>query len=278
MFALLWSTGFIGAKLGLPYIGPFTFLAIRFLITLTLLSGLLLFLRPAFPVSRASYAHAFASGLLVHVAYLGGVFGSIKLGLPAGVTAIVVGMQPILTTLVFVAQKSIPAKALLTSTLGFVGLCCVLVKSNGSWSFEWSSLWPAFVALAGITFGTLYQKRKCSSLNVLTLASLQYVPTAIAFALLALVFEQHEPIVWHRDLVFALLWLVLVLSIGAILLMNWMYQHQSAAKAANFFYLAPPFALIEAYLLFGEKISALNTLGILLVLVSLFASNQVVGK
>ena len=239
---------------------------------------MLALIKPEFPMSPRVCAHAFASGLLVHVAYLGGVFGAIKLGLPAGITAIIVGMQPILTTLLFVTKGRLPSKVLFTSALGFAGLLFVIDPGSTQNSYHWPMLWPAVLALTGITFGTIYQKQKCSEVNVLSLAILQYIPTALIFIVLAYTLENGQEIMWQGELIFALLWLSIVLSIGAILLMNWLYKHQSATKAANFFYLAPPLALVQASLFFGETISAINGAGILLVVLSLYATSRVLGK
>ena len=158
LFALLWSTGFIGARFGLPYIKPFTFLAIRFLIAIVMLFGLIVFLKLKFPRFNRGYFHVIGSGLLIHAAYLGGVFYAIKIGLPVGDTAMVVGMQPILTVLV--THKSSLIKMLLASLLGFIGLLCVIYNSSSLFSVDWHMLLPALAALVGITFGTIYQKRK----------------------------------------------------------------------------------------------------------------------
>lgn len=276
LFALLWSTGFVGARFGLPYIEPFTFLAIRFLVAILVLYVLILAFNLKFPRFYRGYFHVFGSGLLIHVAYLGGVFSAIKIGLPVGETAIIVGMQPILTALV--VHRSHLGKILLTSILGFIGLLFVLNRGHTIISLHWNTILPAVIALLGITFGTIYQKAKCSEFHIILIAFLQYIPVFFIFLGLSYGFERHLAIHWSGELIFAILWLALVLSIGTILLMAYLYRKHSATKVANFFYLAPPLALIQGYLFFGESINVVNIVGILLVVVSLYFTNRVLAK
>lgn len=275
IFALLWSTGFIGARFGLPYIEPFTFLAIRFLVALVVIYGLILVLRIKFPKLHRGYLHVFGSGLLIHVAYLGGVFSAIKMGLPVGETAIIVGMQPILTALI--VHRSHLTKILLTSIIGFIGLLCVINRGHTAVSLQWDMILPAIIALLGITFGTIYQKAKCSEFHIMLIAFLQYIPVFFIFLGMSYGFER-QAIHWNGELVFAIFWLALVLSIGTILLMAYLYRLHSATKVANFFYLAPPLALIQGYLFFGELINIVNIVGIMLVVVSLYFTNKVLAK
>ncbi|MFT7491770.1 MAG: drug/metabolite transporter (DMT)-like permease [Pseudohongiellaceae bacterium] len=272
LFPLLWSTGFIGAKYGLPYIQPFSFLALRFLVVLILFGGIILVLRPAMPKSLGVFSSVFVSGLLIHGIYLGGVFLSIKLGMPAGMAAVMVGAQPVLTVLLANGLSSM--KLLLVALLGFVGLLLVLsVESSGSDKpLAILTYLPVILSLLAITYGTIYQKKYCSNVHIISQAFLQYIPTGILFLLAALVFESGSftAIVWHVDLFFALFWLAIVLSIGAVLLMNVLYQNNSANVAASYFYLSPPGTLIIAYFLFDEQLSPLNLLGICLVVLSVY--------
>ena len=272
LFPLLWSTGFIGAKYGLPYIQPFSFLALRFLVVLILFGGLMLVLRPAMPKSLGVVSAVFVSGLLIHGIYLGGVFLSIKLGMPAGIAAVMVGAQPVLTVLLANGLSSM--KLLLVALLGFVGLLLVLsVESSGSDKpLGMLTYLPVFLSLLAITYGTVYHKKYCSNVHIISQAFLQYIPTGILFLLASLVFESGSftAIIWHVDLFFALFWLAIVLSIGAVLLMNVLYQNNSANVAASYFYLSPPGTLIIAYFLFDEQLSLLNLLGICLVVLSVY--------
>ena len=273
LFALLWSTGFIGARFGLPYIGPFTFLAIRLLIAASVLFGLITCLGLKFPCLHRGYLHVFGSGLLIHVAYLGGVFYAIKVALPVGDTAIIVGMQPIFTAII--THRLNLASVLMTSMLGFIGLLFVMSHGHLSVPLHWNMILPACIALTGITLGTIYQKNKCAEFNIVVIAFLQYIPAGLIFLTLSLLFERTRTIIWNGNLIFALLWLSLVLSIGTIILLSFLYRNHSAAKVANFFYLAPPLALIQGHFFFGERINAVNILGIILVVASLYIASQV---
>ncbi len=272
LFPLLWSTGFIGAKYGLPYIQPFSFLALRFLLVLILFGGIILMLRPAMPKNLSVVKAVFISGLLIHGIYLGGVFVSIKLGMPAGIAAVIVGAQPVLTVLLASRLSSI--KLLLVALLGFVGLLLVLsVESSvDDKPLVLLTYLPVILSLLAITYGTIYQKNYCAGVHIISQAFLQYVPTGILFLLAALIFESSSftSIVWHIDLFFALFWLAIVLSIGAVLLMSVLYQNNSANVAASYFYLSPPCTLIIAYFLFDEQLTLLNLLGICLVVLSVY--------
>jgi drug/metabolite transporter (DMT)-like permease len=165
-------------------------------------------------------------------------------------------------------------KLLLVALLGFVGLLLVLsVESSGSDKpLAILTYLPVILSLLAITYGTIYQKKYCSNVHIISQAFLQYIPTGILFLLAALVFESGSftAIVWHVDLFFALFWLAIVLSIGAVLLMNVLYQNNSANVAASYFYLSPPGTLIIAYFLFDEQLSPLNLLGICLVVLSVY--------
>ena len=277
VFVLLWSTGFIAAKYGLPYSGPYTLLAIRFSITIVLLSAVVVFLKPSFPQKISSYGHLLIVGLLIQVAYLGGVFSAIKLGLPAGITAVIVGAQPVLTVLLIHRFQS--KLILLAALFGFIGLILVIFGTDQlplQSTISIQNCIPAIVALLGITIGTIYQKKYCADISIVVNSFIQFVPTSIAFILLAFAFESGEEftIIWHLEFILAISWLVIVLSIGAILLMNLLYQQNSASSAASYFYLSPPVTLIMSYVLFGETITMLNLVGITMVILSVYCISQ----
>lgn len=276
IFAFLWSTGFIGAKYGLPYIEPFSLLAIRFVITLVFLGLIIALLKPGFPAVPARYGQVAVAGLLIHGFYLAGVFVAIKWGMPAGMAAVIVGVQPVLTVLL--TNRGQSPRLLLMSAVGFIGLFLVLLRegqadlANAAASLPWTTYMPVVIALIAITLGTLYQKRYCADIHIVTSAFLQYIPTTLFFLVLAYGVERGSwaVITWHPQLIFAILWLVIVLSIGAVMLMNLLYRHHSANTAASYFYLSPPFALMLGYLLFDEAVSAINLLGIVLVAISIY--------
>lgn len=264
LFVLLWSTGFIGAKFGLPHAEPLTFLLIRYLLVLALMTLVALAMRAPWPRDARQWLHIGVAGLLVHGVYLGGVFMSISKGLPAGVASLVVGIQPLLTAVGagWLLKEAVLARQWFGLVLGFVGVAIVVSGKLGS-GFGLDALWPALAALAGITAGTLYQKRFCPSFDWRTGAIAQFLPTAIATAVVASLTEDFR-VAWVPDFIFALAWLVLVLSLGAISLLNMLIRRGSAVNLASLFYLVPPCTALIAWLLFDERLAGMALVGMAL--------------
>jgi len=275
VFVLLWSTGFIGAKYALPFIEPFTLLFIRMLLTLAVFLGLCVIFKSQWPSFRQG-KHQMVAGLLVHACYLGGVFAAIRWQMPAGITAIVVGLQPLLTALLgwqWLGEK-LRSVQWLGLVLGLIGVMLILLNGQQTGSFElrFEAIVAALLALVSISVGTLYQKRFGGGVDLLAGSVYQYFATAIAMGVLAFVFEERV-IEWSLTLVLALGWLVFGLSISAILLLMLMIREGESAKVASYFYLVPPVTAVEAWLLFGEGLSLVQTgaigitvLGVFLVL------------
>ena len=264
LFVGLWSTGFIGAKLGLPHAEPLSFLLTRYLLVLGLMSVVALATRAPWPRYARQWFHIGVSGLLVHAVYLGGVFVSISKGLPAGVSSLVVGIQPLLTAVGagWLLGETVLGRQWLGLVLGFVGVAMVVSGKLGS-GFGLDALWPALIALGGITVGTLYQKRFCPSFDWRTGAIAQFLPTAVATAIVVRLTENYR-IEWAPDFIFALGWLVLVLSLGAVSLLNWLIRHGSAVNIASLFYLVPPTTALMAWALFGETLTGMALVGMAL--------------
>ncbi len=264
LFVFLWSTGFIGAKYGLPYATPLAFLLARYAGVITLMGVLVVASRAPWPRDPRQWLHIAVSGLLVHAVYLGGVFIAIKHGLPAGVTALVVGMQPLLTALGagwLLGEKVVP-RQWAGLALGFVGVALVVSGKIGEAALG-PMLLPALAALFGITAGTLYQKRFCARFDLRTGSLIQFIPSALVTAAAIALFEDAH-IEWHGQFVFALTWLVLVLSIGAISLLNLLIRSGSAVNVASLFYLTPPTTALIAWAAFGETLSAPALAGLVL--------------
>jgi drug/metabolite transporter (DMT)-like permease len=274
LFVLLWSTGFIGAKLGLPHAAPLAFLLIRYLLVITLMTSLALLLRAPWPNTRRQWLHIGVSGLLVHAVYLGGVFMAIGAGLPAGVTSLVVGLQPLLTATVagWLLGEAILPRQWLGLLLGFVGVTLVLSGKLGA-DFALDALWPALAALIGITAGTLYQKRFCPHFDWRTGSVAQFLPTALVTGAIVTV-QGSFRVDWTHEFIFALGWLVLVLSIGAISLLNWLIRHGSAVNVASLFYLTPPTTALLAWLLFGETLTGIALAGMALAVWGVYLSRR----
>ncbi|MBC9072355.1 DMT family transporter [Thauera sp. CAU 1555] len=260
LFVLLWSTGFIGAKFGLPYAEPLTFLSTRYVLVIGLMLLVVLATRAPWPKRPQDFFHIGLSGLLLHACYLGGVFVAIDRGLPAGVTALVVGMQPLLTALGagWLLGERVSARQWAGLALGFAGVALVVGDKAGTGGADLAGLWhallPALVALVAITGGTLYQKRFCPRFDLRTGSVIQFVPTLAVSALAASQTETMQ-IDWQGEFVFALLWLVLVLSLGAISLLNILIRNGSAVNVASLFYLTPPTTALIAWAMFGETLA-----------------------
>jgi drug/metabolite transporter (DMT)-like permease len=261
LFVVLWSTGFIGARYGLPYIEPLTFLGLRMICVVLVMTAIALAMRARWPRPR-EIGHSMAAASLVHGAYLGGVFVAISQGVPAGISALIPGLQPILTSTVanrFMGER-VSRLQWLGLALGLIGVLMVLhdrrMVAEGS-VLGWSA---SFVSLFGITFGTLYQKRFCGRIDWRAGNTVQYIWAGVLFWLGAFAFETRT-IHWNGELVFALAWLVLVLSISAVTLMYWLIRRSAATSFASLFYLAPGVSALMAYLLFGERLDRLSVAG-----------------
>lgn len=274
LFVLLWSTGFIGARLGLPHAPPLTFLFIRYVAVIACMLLLALATRAPWPATPSAWLHIGVAGLLLHGVYLGGVFMAISQGLPAGVASLVVGMQPLLTAVGagWLLRETVLRRQWLGLLLGLAGVALVVSTKLGS-VFAPHALWPALAALLGITAGTLYQKRFCPPFDWRTGAVAQFLPTAIATFLLACATETMQ-VQWVGDFVFALAWLVFVLSLGAVSLLNWLIRQSDAVNMASLFYLVPPCTALVAWLLFGEVFGGLALLGMGLAVAGVYLARK----
>ena len=261
LFVLLWSTGFIGARYGLPYIEPLTFLAVRMAFVVLVMAAIAIIGRARVPNAR-EVQHALVAGSLVHGLYLGGVFTAISQGVPAGISALIPGLQPILTSTIanrFMGER-VTGIQWFGLVLGLLGV--VLVMHDRAIILAGSLLgWIAsFLSLIGITLGTLYQKRYCGAIDWRTGNLVQYIGAAVLFALGAFTFETRE-IHWSGELIFTLAWLVLVLSIAAVGLMYWLIRRSAATGFASLFYLVPAVTALFAFLLFGERLDGVSIFG-----------------
>jgi len=264
LFVLLWSTGFIGARYGLPYIEPLTFLSVRMFFVVLIMAAIAI-LGGARPPDASQIGHSLAAGSLVHGLYLGGVFTAISQGVPAGISALIPGLQPILTSTIanrFMGE-TVTRVQWIGLALGLLGV--LLVLHDRSIVLAGSTLgWIAsFLSLIGITLGTLYQKRYCGTIDWRSGNLVQYIGAGVLFALGAFAFETRE-IHWSGELMFALAWLVLVLSIAAVGLMYWLIRRSAATGFASLFYLVPVVTALFAYILFGERLDAISILGMLI--------------
>ncbi len=262
LFVLLWSTGFIGAKLGLPYAEPFTFLFIRFGFVTAILIGLAMATRAPWPRTSREVFHLVVTGLLIHATFLSGVFSSLYKGVPTGVTALIVGMQPVLTAMCAgpLLGEKVNSRQWLGLALGIVGVALV-VQNKLSFTFQEAGgfVWSAG-ALLGITAGTLYQKRFCTTMDLRTGTVIQYAAAGLATLIAASLFESMH-VVWSGEFIFALFWLTLVLSVGAIFLLFVLIRRGKASSVASLFYLVPPCTALIAFFMFGETLGLTAIIG-----------------
>ncbi len=265
LFVFLWSTGFIGVKYGIPYAPPFYFIAIRMAIAACLLFIAISFLRKSQPITRAIIWPSTLIGLTLHGAYLGGCFFAVSRGMPAGIAALIVSLQPVLVSL-FAAKylnEPLKARAVLGLTLGLVGLFVVVIpriNMTGTNAISLVAVAASVVGLLGGTSGTILQKKYGEAIPTLAGTSIQYATTALVLLFLALLFEEPN-ITWSAEFIGAMTWLVLALSFGAILLLFFLLSHGSAASVSSLYYLVPAVTAIIAYFIFDEHISVLSLIG-----------------
>ena len=268
LFVLLWSTGFTGIRYGIPYAPPFTFIAVRMAIASVLLALISLAITRRFAHDLSTIGKSALVGVTIHGAYLGGCFYGVKQGMPAGITALICSLQPVLVSIfssIFFQEKLSPRKWLGLG-LGLAGLVLVIapkLEGAGDQGLPAAGVVAVFIALLGGTSGTLLQKKFGAGVEVLSGTSWQYVATGILMGLFALTFEGGESITWNASFIFSLTWLIVALSIGAILILYFLLARSSASSVSSLYYLVPAVTAVEAYFLFGEKIGLVTAVGTL---------------
>lgn len=268
LFVVLWSSGFIGAKYGLPYAEPLTFLLWRFVLVSVLLALLAWFTHARWPKSARETGHVAVAGLLVHGCYLAGVFVAIHQGVSAGTMALIAGLQPALTAAAAgpLLGERVRPRQWIGLALGLAGVALVVQERVGASVATPTGYALAFLALFAITAGTLYQKRFCADMDLRSGGVIQFAAAAVAMALLAPLFETLR-VQWTGEFLFALGWLVVVLSLGAISLLYVLIRHGEAARVASLFYLVPPVTALMAYAIFGERLGLLALAGMVITVV-----------
>ena len=262
VFVLLWSTGFIGAKLGLPYVEPMTFLFVRYLFVLALFIPIALIFRAKWPSRPAEWGHIAVVGVLLHAGYLGGVFWGISQGVSAGVSSLIVGVQPILTAAIVgpLLGERVGRVQWLGLVLGLGGVSLVVSQKATLGEGTAAGYVSCVVALIGITIGTLYQKRYCAGMDLRSGSAIQFGSAAAVLGLAAVTTETMV-VTWHPDLIIAMAWLVVMLSLGAVSLLMLLIRAGAASRVASLFYLVPPCTAIVAYFLFDERLGPVEITG-----------------
>ena len=269
VFVLIWSTGFIVARFGMPYAPPFTFLLWRYILSILCFLPWIMLARVAWPRERQQVLHLAVTGVLMHAGYLGGVWAAVKSGMGSGLSALIVGIQPVLTAIWLSnfsrssGQSAVSRRQWQGLLLGFAGLVMVVSRkftqgtpldhvtpANMAW---------AVMALLAITSGTLYQKRFVQPCDVRTANTVQLMAAAVVTIPLALL--EPEGMQWNGQLMGAMAWSVLGLTLGGSSLLYMLIQRGAAATVASLMYLVPPTTALIAWVLFDEQITAITLLG-----------------
>ena len=273
VFVALWATGFIGAKYGLPYAEPMTFLAIRMGLAALALLLFAWITRAPWPPNPVAALHVTVAGLLVHGGYLGGVFYAISHGMPAGMVSLIVGMQPVLTSVaaVLFLNEQVGKRQWVGLGVGLLGLLLVLGHRMSLADLTFPSAVAACMALVSISLGTVYQKRFFAAVDLRTGGVLQYGASGLCYAALAYAFETRE-VTWSAPFILALTWSVLALSLGAVALLYRLIRDGAASRVSSLLYLVPPVTALIAFVCFDETLTwpamggmALVALGVALV-------------
>lgn len=260
-FVLLWSTGFLGAKYGMPHAEPFTFLTYRFAMTAALFTGLVMVMRVPWPRDRQTWIHAAVVGLLMHGVYLGGVFFAIDNGTSGGISALIVGVQPVLTAVFagLILSEHLSIKAWFGMVLGFVGIALVVWQQAGD-TGGWIGITSCVAGLIAVTSATLYQKRFGTAIDLRVGSAIQFAAAAVMMWVLAFSFESFY-FDWNTQSILTMAWMIIGLSLGAVTLLYVLIRRGAASKVASLFYLVPPTVAVETYFLFGETLTPMALVG-----------------
>ena len=260
VFVLIWSTGFIVARYGMPYAPPMKFLALRYALSVACFAAWAVAARAAWPADRRQFRHLAVTGVLMHAGYLGGVWAAVKLGMGAGLAALLVGLQPVLTAVWISARGgAVSRRQWAGLVLGFGGLALVVWHKLDVGEINPANFALALAALLSITAGTLYQKRFLAPCDVRTANLVQLCAALVVTLPLALL--ETEAMQWNGQLIGALAWSVLALTLGGSSLLYLLIQRGAATAVTSLLYLVPPCTALMAWLLFAEPIAATTVVG-----------------
>ncbi len=255
VFVLIWSTGFIVARYGMPHAPPMKFLAVRFALSIACFLPWIMLARVPWPKTRAQWLHLCVTGVLMHAGYLGGVWAAVKAGMGSGLSSLIVGFQPVLTAIWLSSMGGVVTRRQWAGlTLGFIGLLLVVSRKFGQGAeADWFNLSLAIGALFSITVGTLYQKRYVQPCDVRSASAIQL--SAALLVALPLTLMESEAIAWSGEMVAAMVWSVLALTLGGSSLLYLLIQRGAATSVTTLLYLVPPTTALMAWMLFDEPIT-----------------------
>jgi len=269
IFVLLWSTGFIGAKYILPFAEPFVFLTIRYLFATLILVAVAKAIGESLRISWPQIKQSILVSVFLHVIYIGGVFYAIFIDIPAGITAVIISLQPILVSAIAIPllNEKMSYKQIFGLLLGFIGVTFLLIpklfEGDLSIGFSAAGITACVLALLGTTAGYLIQKKGGSDIPFLAGTAVQFAAATIIFAIASIIFEPLKVDI-TLEFILALAWIVIALSIGSIFLLYYLLRKGSASSVSSLYYLVPPLTAIQAYLFFGERINSIGLVGMAL--------------
>ncbi len=277
LFVSLWSTGFIVAKYSMQNADPFVFLCLRFSITAIALIPILMLAGVTLPRRIRFFRHDMVTGVLLHCGYLGFLFWPIQNGVPTGIVAIIIGVQPILTMALasLYIGEHLDFRKLAGLIIGFAGISVVVFGKYGvtlglNGGLDLLDLGRCLVSLMSIAIGVFYQKKFCNQSQLLPGTLMQYVAGSLATAFFALLFAETWTIDWTPSFALALSWQVLGLSLGAVMLLMYIIKNGEAGRVSSMFYLVPPLVVVEAHFLFGETLGLISIIGMLICVVGVY--------
>ena len=276
LFILIWSTGFIIARYGMPHAEPLTFLAIRFFGVILILMPCILWFKAPWP-SKSQIVHLAIAGVLIQFGYLAGVWIAIRHGMPVGLTALIVGLQPILTA-VFVSllAEKITRAQWQGLFLGLFGVFLVLYAQINTAGVNAQTIFFNITGLLSITVGTIYQKKYCAQFDLRTGSLIQFITSLGLATIGAFLFETRE-VEWVLELIGALVWGIVGISIGAMSLLFILIRRGNATKVSSLMYLTPPTTAIMGWVLFNEPLTILVGFGTLLTMLGVLIVNQTIS-
>jgi drug/metabolite transporter (DMT)-like permease len=261
LFVFIWASGYVVAKLAAGYSEPLTFLLWRYTGVIALMSVLAAIARAPWPSSWRETGHIALAGICMQAGYLGGVWVAVRHGMPAGVAALIVNMQPVLTAVAGpLIGERVSARQWCGLAMGFAGVALVVSNKVEAQGITWQTVSLAVFALLAMTGGTLYQKRFCANLDLRTGQLIQFLASFAVTLPFVLIFES-EPVRWTPASVGAMFWSVCILTGGGISLLYWMIRHGAATTVTSYMYLVPAVTAVMAWLMFGETFGSLAMFG-----------------